>query len=354
MSYKFKIEKFFPKELFEEITKVRVDNCRGAAGRGSPFVSQDGAWDRKRRNNLTKDGKLTILAADHPARMVTNVGNDEMRMADRYEYLGRILRIITLSEWDGVMGTPDIIEELMILDRLVKERGGKSFFDDKVMIGCMNRGGLKGAIFELDDRFTSFTAQKLHEMRLDGAKLMFRLNLQSVDSLDTMEYCAKAINQLNNYGINVFLECLYVDDKLKAVKKAQELAKVVSVAAALGSSSRRIWLKIPYCDNFDRVASATTCPILMLGGEARGDSTPLLEDFISGMKAGSNVRGVLVGRNLLYPGDDDPQAIAGAVSGIVHKGYGLKKAKEYIGKNRGKDMDILRNQSQGNDDDSKN
>jgi hypothetical protein len=48
----------------------------------------------------------------------------------------------------GVLGTPDIVEDLLLLGAL----------DDKVVIGSMNRGGLAGTSFEIDDRFTGYDA----------------------------------------------------------------------------------------------------------------------------------------------------------------------------------------------------
>ena len=44
----------------------------------------------------------------------------------------------------------------------------------------------------------------------------------------------------------------------------------------------------------------------------------LIDQFDEGMKAGSNVRGALVGRNVLYPGEADPAEVARAVSEVVH------------------------------------
>ena len=46
-----------------------------------------------------------------------------------------------------------------------------------------------------------------------------------------------------------------------------------------------------------------------------------------GMTAGANVRGAMIGRNVLYPGADDPRAaIAAAVASIVHEGGGVDEA----------------------------
>jgi hypothetical protein len=333
--YSFKVGDFFPRNLFDLITETRVHN---------PEVVEKAAKSRRRREKLTKDGKLTVLACDHPARMVTSIGDNALAIANRYEFLGRILRILMSPQFDGIMGTPDIIEELLIVDYLVQEKGAPSFMSEKVILGCMNRGGLSGASFELDDRFTAFTADSIRNMRLDGAKLMFRLDLENPDAGKTIYYASQAINECNRLDIPVFLEALPVEKregKYKMKKSAQEIVKVIGVATGLGDSSRNFWLKIPYCENYQQVANATTCPILVLGGEALGDPTYIFRDLVDGARAGNNVRGALIGRNVHFPGKDDPRAIALAVGGIFHEGYGVKEAIEAVSRQRGKDMDSL-------------
>lgn len=333
MSYEFHPEEFFPRDLFDRITDTRVTR---------PEVVAEEARGRQRRLKLTRDGRLTILAADHPARMVVGVGDDPVAMGSRWKLLARILRVITAEEFDGVMTTPDILEELLIINRLDKELGGPGFLDNKVLIGCMNRGGLSGAAFELDDRMTAFTAEQIASRRLDGAKVMFRLEPREASSLDAMMYCVDAINSCHARGIPVFLEALmveHVDGKYKTLKNAEALIKVVSVASGLGAASALTWLKIPYCEGFERVAEATTCPILMLGGESRGDPQGIFQEFAAGMRAGNTVRGALVGRNVTYPGKDDPLAVALAVDAIVHRGLGADEAAAYLGEVRGRGMD---------------
>ena len=333
--YKFVTEEFFPVRIKDMITDIRVEK---------PEVIMSEAVSRVRRPKLTKDGKLTVLATDHPARRVTNVGSDKLAMGDRLEYLGRILRVLVTGEFDGVMGPTDIIEDLFIVNYLIKQGGGPSFLDDKVILGCMNRGGLANVVFEMDDRMTSFTADSIAQLRLDGAKIMFRLEDNEDRSLSTIEYCAWAINEMNAYGLPTFLEPLPVElknGKYEVIKTAEALAKTAGVAGALGDSSANLWLKLPYCENYEIVSRSVTEPILMLGGASKGDPTPMLNEFASGMAAGNNIRGALVGRNILYPGAEDPLATAEAVFKIVHQGYTAEQAAEYIMNNRGKDMDGL-------------
>ena len=335
--YCFEVEAFFPKRVMNRITEVRVDR---------PEIIQIVAEARKRRSAITRDGRLTILACDHPARRITKSGDDELIMGNRQEYLGRILRVVTDPEFDGVMGTPDILEDLLIVHYLVQQGGGEAFLDGKVMIGCMNRGGLSGAAFEMDDTMTAFTPESLYRMRLDGAKMMFRLDVTHPDSGRTIRYCAEAITELNRYDIPAFVEPLPVEydesaKKYNIKKTAADLIKTNGVATALGDSSKGIWLKIPYVKDFEQVALSTTCPILMLGGAAKGTPVPTIQEFVHGMKIGGNVRGALVGRNIHFCGADDPCAVAGAIHNVVHRGFDVDQAVEYIHAERGKELDRL-------------
>ncbi len=332
-NYEFDLEKFFTKNMFDAITDIRVD---------SPDVIVKEARARRKRKKITKDGKLTILAADHPGRMVNKNGNDPIAMADRLQYLGRVLRVVTHQDFDGIMATTDIIEDLLIVNYLVKKNGGRSFLDEKVMLGSMNRGGLAGTKFEMDDTFTCFSSESLRLLNMDGAKTMFRLDVTNPDSAKTMLSCANMISELNKYEMPSFMEPLFVScEGYKVQKTLTEMVKIIGVASAMGDSSRNLWLKIPYGENFERIARATTLPLLMLGGESAGDPTGTIADFEAGMKAGKNVRGALVGRNILFPGKEDPLAAALAVNQVVHNGFSKDQAIDYIMKNRDQNMDVL-------------
>jgi DhnA family fructose-bisphosphate aldolase class Ia len=334
--YDFKVEEFFPRGIFDMITDVRI-NFRD--------VVKEEAKARKRREHIAgRDGKLTILAADHPARRITKSEDNPLIMGDRLSYLGRLLRVITSPEFDGIMGTPDILEDLFIVNHLVKKGGGPSFLDEKVMLGCMNRGGLSGVVFEMDDRFTAFTAESIKELGLDGTKVMFRLDVNSPESGKTIMYCADSVNECTKAGVTIFIEPLPVEkteEGYKVLKNTEDLVKIVGIASALGGTSMNTWLKIPYCDNYGIVARASTCPKLMLGGASKGDPTPTITEFAEGMKAGKSIRGALVGRNVHHPGKDDPRAVALAINGVVHQGFSVEQAVDHLMENRGKGMDDL-------------
>lgn len=299
-------------ELVRQLTDLRVE--------GGPQV-QEHARRRQRRDRLTVDGKLVILAADHPARMVTAVGDDPLAMGDRADYLGRILHVLQSGFVDGLMGTPDIIEEILALDWLQSRAGRRSFLDGKLLVGCMNRGGLAGCIFEMEDTFTAFTAPQMVALGLDGAKMMLRLEPLEAASGRTITACSQAINQCLDCGLTVFLEPLVVhfeEGHYEVDRSREAMVRICGVASALGKSSWKTWLKLPFSVDYSRIVNSTTCPVLMLGGPSTGHPEVLIEEFTAGMRAGENVRGALVGRNLLYPGDDDPAHVAKAVWQVVH------------------------------------
>ena len=332
----FRTEAFFPRRLFDHITQVRVDD---------PQVARNEATERFTRKDLTTDGKLAILAADHPGGRITRVGDDPVALGDRFEYLGRILRILTGPAFDGLMGTPDIIEDLLIVNYLVRKGGGRGFIDDKVLLGSMNLGGLAGTSFELDNRFTAFTAEAIDRLKLDGAKLRVRITDNDPAAAKTLERCARVINELHDLDVPIFLELLPAtrrdNGRLMVVREPEPLIQALGVASALSDSSLDVWAMVTHCADFHRVTRATTLPILLLGGESWGDPLPVLREFAAGMAAGANVRGVMVGRNALFPGPDDPLAVARAIHGIVHEGLSTDAALAVVRSCRGEGLDAL-------------
>jgi len=338
-SYRFKTRRYLPEKIFFMITDEKKSNINMVlAGEYKTRVKRKKPWD---------DG-LVIIAADHPARRVTNVGSDDLAMGDRQQYLGRIVRVLMLDEIDGVMTTPDVMDDLFILNYLHKASGGKSFLDNKILIGCTNRGGLSGSRYEMDDAITAYTIEDIKNKGLDGAKMMFRLDLETNMarfSQRTLERCSKMIRECNKLDIPAFLEPLPVEQMREGGYRikmdADELIKTIGIATALGGQSSNIWLKIPYVENYEYVVRSTSNPILMLGGASTGNPTEILEDFEKGKGAGRNVKGCLVGRNLLFPGYDDPRAVGLAVSKIIKEDMSTEEAVKILSEIRGEDMDFL-------------
>lgn len=331
----FASEKFLTDALLDRLTSTRISD---------PEFAFAAAQDRVRRQHLAPSGKLNLLAADHPGRNVTAVGDQPLAMADRRDYLARILRVLICDRIDGVMATMDILEDLLSVDAFLRRAGAPALLDNRLLIASLNRGGLAGSSWELDDPITGPTPATCTAWRLDGAKLLLRVDNSEAASLKTMLACADAITESNSFELPMFLEPLPVTKTEKGysvTKTPEALARLAGVASALGDSSRYLWLKLPWCPNFQVVARSTTLPILLLGGESAGDPSPFLEQLASALAAGPNVRGALVGRNVLYPGDEDPLAMAEAAGAIMHQGASVAESLQQISNHRGRDLDRL-------------
>jgi DhnA family fructose-bisphosphate aldolase class Ia len=306
--------------LLPRLTDQRIDD---------PELPLRVAEERRRRSRLTADGRLNLLAIDHPARRVTKGGRDPLEMANRPDVLLRVGQVLA-SEWvDGVMATMDVLEELLILDGLLKKAGQPSLLDEKLLVASLNRGGLAGVRWEMNDPLTGPTAETCEQFGLDGAKFLLRICDDEEESLITILEAAQAIREMNASGLPTFLEPLPVvktEQGFRVVRTCEALARIAGVASALGDSSRRLWLKLPYCERYEIVARSTTLPILLLGGEASGDPEGFLRELAGGLAAGPTVRGALAGRNILYPGDLSPRTAADAVGRLIHGQDNLEEA----------------------------
>ncbi|MFX0060170.1 MAG: class I fructose-bisphosphate aldolase [Candidatus Hodarchaeota archaeon] len=338
-SYKFEVYQFFPEDLFYKITDLRLTNIHKVLPR---------EYENRIRRNFPSDSNLVIIAADHPARRVTKVGSNELAMGNRHEYLGRIIRVLMLDQVDGIMTTPDIMDDLVLFNYIFKKMGGKSFIDNKILIGSTNRGGLLGSPYEMYDPITAYNIDDIKKLGLDGAKMMIRIDLESKFakySQKTLKICSDLIRKCNQYAIPAFIEALpvhYTDKGIYKVKKnSTDLIKTIGIVTALGGNSANIWLKVPYVDNFKVVSKSTTNPMLILGGESTGNPLDFLKNIKVGLESGQNVKGCLAGRNILYPGNDDPRAISLGVSNIIHGFSSVEEAFVTINKSRGKEMDFL-------------
>jgi len=131
------------------------------------------------------------------------------------------------------------------------------------------------------------------------------------------------------------------DGNYETVATTETLIRDAGAAACLGESSLRTFLKLPYCENYQRVAAATALPSSCWAVSER-QPLSILNDFSAGMRSASNVRGVMVGRNVTFaPKNEDPRAIAAAVCGIVHQGLKAEEAAQLVAQERGQQMDIF-------------
>jgi len=265
------------------------------------------AWAaRTTRPTIQGDGRLMIVAADHPARGALAVGNRPTAMNSRTDLLDRLRAALADPGVDGVLATSDILDDLLLLGAL----------EGKVVFSSFNRGGLAGASFEFDDQMTAATAESTAAAKMNGGKMLCRIALDDPGTVTTMAACAKAIDELAARGLIAMLEPFMssrVNGKVRNDLSPDAVIKSVHIGQGLGSTSAYTWMKLPVVPEMDRVMDATLLPTLLLGGDPADPD----EAFASWEKALGlpSVRGLIVGRTLLYPSDDDvSSAVATAVS----------------------------------------
>lgn len=267
--------------------------------------------DRRRRTVAGADGRLLILAADHTARGMLAASGDPLAVADRYTLLDRLVRSLAQPGVDGVLASADILEELAWLGAL----------DDRLAIGTMNRGGIIGATWELDDRMTAYDVDHVESMGLDGGKTLLRIDWTDPAVARTIESVAAVSTRLADRRIMSMIEPLPYrkNESGRAVLDPSDeaLITVVAIASGLGSSSAYTWLKVPGSDRMAEVAGATSMPILMLGGDPGADADRTFARWDAAMRE-PNVRGLVAGRALLYPHASEPEDAVRRAAAIVH------------------------------------
>lgn len=283
---------------FDEIRQIRMHE---------PERIAQAMAERPRGTMPTEPGaKLMIIASDHAARGALGAGRDRQAMGNRRELLRRCVAALARPGVHGFLGTADMVEDLTLMGAL----------DGKLVYGSMNRGGLHGASFELDDRFTGYSTRAIVDAGLDGGKMLMRVGLDDPGSLNTIEASAEAVDELASAGLMAMVEPFMsrrIEGAVVNDLTTDAVIKSVAIAAGLGGTSAYTWLKLPLVPNMEAVAAASTMPVLLLGGEVNEDADATALGWAEALRY-PGIEGLVVGRALLYPHDDD---VEGAVDKAV-------------------------------------
>ena len=137
-----------------------------------------------------------IIACDHPARGALGAAGKANAMASRTDLLDRLVTALTRPGVDGLLATADIAEDLLLLGVL----------EEKLVFASMNRGGLQGATFEMDDRNTGYDVQGTIDAGFEGAKMLLRIDLDDPATVATLERCGEAVTELNRAELIAMVE----------------------------------------------------------------------------------------------------------------------------------------------------
>ncbi|MFB7090140.1 deoxyribose-phosphate aldolase [Streptomyces sp. NPDC056296] len=280
-----------------------------------PEAIAEAAARRVRRPLIGGSGRLMIVAADHPARGALGVGDRRLAMANRADLLERLCTALSRPGVDGVLATADVLEDLLLLGVL----------ENKVVMGSMNRGGLAGAAFEMDDRFTGHRAEDIARLRFDAGKLLLRIDYDDPGSLATMESTARAVDAMAERELPVFVEPFIsrrVEGRVRNDLSAEAVTRSVAIASGLGGTSAYTWLKLPVThdpDDMGEVLETSTLPAVLLGGDIGGSPADQVAAYERWRKALRlpTVQGLVVGRSLLYPAEGSVEQAVDTAVGLL-------------------------------------
>ena len=293
------------------------------------FQEMSHIYDIGMLNRMNKifcpDSKSAILAIDHRQRGL-------QEGIDNFDTLLEKIKCI-LPFIDGIMTTKEPLAELICLNHQM--RCANPLIDKKALILSLNRTGLAGSCFEMDDRLVAFP-EDVVRWGLDGAKVLIRFNLDSEATNSQLEMCREVASQCRDLGIPLMVEALYVvakDGKLQ-VDRSKEKIKYVAIIC---NDFHVPILKLPYpeggtreerMENFKEVVQSVNAVVLVLGGPRRKNRLDTLIDFQDALLAGAC--GFVVGRNIFL--DEKPQVMAYALRLILHENYDASEALEKAGK----------------------
>jgi hypothetical protein len=272
-------------------------------------IAQAAAARRRPASPLGENGRAMVIAADHTARGMLGAGRRADAMVDRGDMLDRLCLALSRPGVTGVLGTPDVVEDLLLLGAL----------DGKAVFGSMNRGGLQGAAWEIDDRFTAYDAAAIAAMGYQGGKVLVRIDPDDAATAATVEACARAVSNLAARGLVAMVEPFMAtrrDGRVRSLLTTDAAIRASVIAAGLGTTSAYTWLKVPVVEDMERVIGATTLPTVLLGGEVSDDQDATFASWERALRVPGAV-GLVVGRSLLYPPGDDVAAAVDAAVGLL-------------------------------------
>jgi DhnA family fructose-bisphosphate aldolase class Ia len=242
-----------------------------------------------------------ILAADHRARGVITV--------ERYQDYLRALGA-ALPYCDGILASTQPLVDLVA--------NGAVGPSQRTYLS-LNRTGLAGSAFELDDRLVA-PLEAATAAGYTGIKLMTRIDLADPTSAGALELLGQVLAGARRLALEALIEPL--SWKRGTIDRSTDgIVYAAVVAHDLGAPL----IKVPVPDDADpgsarvdavrRVVESVGVPVLVLGGPHRADRSLLLAELGDARAGGAG--GVAVGRAVYQ--DPDPALTAKMVAGVVRQ-----------------------------------
>ena len=221
------------------------------------------------------EDRLLVLAADHRARGVATI--------ERYaDYLAALRS--ALVHCDGILSTVQPLGDLAAGDALAP--GQRTYLS-------LNRTGMAGTAFELDDRLVA-SVDRARRDGWTGVKVMARIAPDDPGGAGAIELLGRVLEEAASAGLEALVEPV-VWRRGRISRQVDDIVLAAVVAHDLGAPL----LKVPVPDEapgaarvsaVNRVVGSVGVRVLFLGGPRRSDAEPIEDvavDVIEGGGRGS-------------------------------------------------------------------
>jgi len=243
-----------------------------------------------------------VLAADHRARGVMTI--------ERYgDYLVALAE--ALPHCDGILATAQPLGDLARLGHLQT---------DQHTYLSVNRTGLAGTAFELDDRLVASVSRAARD-GWSGVKLMTRIDSTDPGGAAALELLGQVLEDARTADLEAMIEPVWWRDG-----KMSRVTVDIVAAAVIAHDIGAPLLKVPVPDEpagperiraVDRVVGSVGVPVLFLGGPHRAPDGGGVVDEARDVMAGGGA-GLAIGRAILE--EASPSTTARELAEVVHGG----------------------------------
>jgi DhnA family fructose-bisphosphate aldolase class Ia len=241
-----------------------------------------------------------VLAADHRARAVLTTEN----WAEFFDSLAR-----ALPSCDGILATAQPLSGLAAAGHLTALH--RTYLS-------INRTGLAGSAFELDDRLVASVARAAAD-GWSGVKHMTRIDMDDQITAAALELLGQVLEQASAAGLEALIEPL-VWDKGRIRRDTDAIVLASIIAHDMGAPVIKVPVPavLPGPERqraVARVVASVSVPVLFLGGpRTAAGRAPVLDEVRDVMEGGG--AGMAMGRTIYQ--DPDPAEAAGLVHELVH------------------------------------
>lgn len=255
--------------------------------------------ERRLKRIFQEDGNAFVVACDHG--MINGPMEGIMDMEET-------LRAVVQGGADGIMATYGTVRrypEIMAATGLVLR------IDGAASLQCPVEGS-GDAFYSVDDA-----------LRLGAEALCVTTFTWTKWEEHMLKVLAETIRKGHEWGIPVMAEMMPGGfGAAPEFRTTEAISHAARVAAELGAD----WVKVPFCDRFDRVVESSYVPVVVLGGPNDPDKRKTLEIVKQSMDQGA--RGATIGRNIWQ--SRDTRKMTAAVHSIVHQGRTVDGAMELL------------------------